>query len=81
MYDIKILNLKKVEHENIKCNFSIVINDCIEIYGLKLIFLPDKNTYFVSFPNYKYNEKYYNYIKLSNSLNNQILDTVLLSYK
>lgn len=80
MYDIKIVNLKKVQHESIKCNFGLVINDCIELYGFKLIYYKDKDVYFISFPNYQYNNKYYNYVKLSSSLNNQVLSEVLKSY-
>lgn len=77
MYNIEIKHFKKVEHEKIKANFSIVLNDNIEISGLKLIYSPKTNRHYVVFPSFSYKEKYYPYIKFSDTLSLKVLALAL----
>ena len=81
MYNIEIKYFKKVEHEKIKANFSIVLNDNIEISGLKLIYSPKNDRFYVVFPSFTYKDKYYPYVKFSDSLSLKVLSEVLELYK
>lgn len=81
MYNIELKHFKKVEHEKIKANFSIVINDNIELSGVKLIYSPKTEKHYIVFPSFSYNDKYYPYIKFSDPLSLKVLALALEEYK
>lgn len=80
MYNIELKNFKKTEHKTIKATFTVVLNDNIEISGVKLIYSEKNDRYYVVFPSFKYNEKYYSYIKFSDSLSLKTLSVAVEEY-
>ena len=73
MYNIELKNFKKVENSKIKANFTVVLNDNIEISGVKLIYSEKTERHYVVFPSFRYKEKYYSYVKFSDSLSLKVL--------
>lgn len=80
IYNIDIKNVKKKENSKIKCTFSVIINDCIELHSVKLVFSDKTDKYYVFFPSFQYKDKNYNYVSLSSSLHNKVLDSILKEY-
>lgn len=80
MYTIDIKNFRKVDKGSLKANFGIVINDCIDINNIKLVYSEKTSRYYVFFPDFEYKSKRYTLVNLSASLTNKVLDKALEEY-
>ena len=80
MYEIKIANSRKQTHKTIKMNFTLVLNDVVEIRNVKLVYSEKTNQHYVLFPSFTYKDKYYSYVKFSDSLHRQALEAALKAY-
>lgn len=80
MYDLKISNSKKQDHKAIKMQFTLILNDVVEIRNVKLIYSEKTEQYYVVFPSFTYKDKYYAYVKFSDSLHRQALEAALSVY-
>ena len=77
---IDIIDLKLVKHEIVKANFTIVINDCVELFGFRLMYSKNKEVYYIASPSNKYNDKYYDLVRFSEPMRKRILSEVIDCY-
>lgn len=78
--EVKDVRLNKDEGSNIKCNFTVVFNDNIEVHGCKLIISDKFKQGFVTMPSFKFRDKYFNYVVLSDSIVDKVYDKIMDVY-
>ena len=77
---VDIKNMKKVEHNKIRANFTIVLDECITIYNCKLIYSEKKNQFYAFCPSFQYGDSYFNLVRFSDPLHSKVLDAAIIAY-
>ena len=80
MHNIEIKNMKKVDNPKIRANFTLVIDDCVEIFNVKLIYSEKTNQFYVFPSSVKSNDKYFPNYRLSTPLQQKVLDAAIMTY-
>ena len=78
---IKIQNLKRTNNKSkIKCTFTVILDNCVEIFNVKLVYSPKTERYYVFFPSYEYKGRNIDYVRFSSPLSTEVLALVLAEY-
>ena len=81
MYSIEIKNLRKVDKKTIKANLTVVLNSNIIINNCKLVYSEKKERYYVFLPSTPYKDGYFDIVKVSDPLLDNILSAAVEAYK
>lgn len=77
---ITITDVKVVKHENVKANFTVVLDDAVELFGFRLMYSNKKDVYYIAPPANKYKDKYYDLVRFSVPVRNKILSDAIDCY-